>query len=227
MKNLLVVCLGLILFSIDSSAQVQKGAILTGGGLNFNMRNDKEEFSVLSSIVYDKYKTTFMTLNPRIGLFISQSTLLGVGLTYEHTNIDIRYSSNGAFLGPSIEKRNVLFVNPYFTKFNNISDKLYFTTTINGLVGIGKGKFGEDDEIETNIFGFRVNVSPGIVYFISERLALNGGIGQLFYNYEQETLATDIGLPAQPKNKNHNYGLSFSLNTFRIGLQYYLHNGGE
>jgi hypothetical protein len=223
MKKLLI-AFGIIIISSNLHAQVQKGAILTGGSISYNGTNNKDEFSVNSGFVLDEFKRNFIAVRPQIGFFRNESTLLGIGLTYEHNSMEQLSSFNGSPNTPFVEKSNVIFINPYLTKFSKLTDKFYFTTTINLLAGFGKGKYGENDELETNIFELRANVTPGLTYFISSKWALRGSIGQLFFNRKQEKIATDIGLSENPKNVDNNYGLNISFNTFSIGFQYYLNN---
>lgn len=223
MKRLLI-ALNISIISGNLLAQVQKGTILAGGSISYNGTNNKGEFSVNSGFVLDEYKRNLIAIRPHIGFFTTESMLLGVGLTYEHNSTERRGSFNGSPSTPFVEKSNLILINPYLTKFSRLTDKFYFTTTINLLVGLGQGKYGENGTLETNIFELRVNITPGLTYFISNKWALRGSIGQLFYNRKQEKIATDIGLSEDPKNVDNNYGLNVSFNTFSIGFQYYLNN---
>ncbi len=224
MKRILI-AISIITISSSLNAQVQKGAILIGGSFSYSGSSDTNEFSVRNSgFINDEFKRNFIAARPQIGFFTTESILLGIGLTYEYSFLKHHNSFNGIPNTPFIQKSNIIFINPYLTKFSRLVDKLYFTTSVNLLAGIGEEKFGENGEVETNIFEFRINITPGLTYFISDKWALRSSIGQLFYNRKQEKLTTDIGLSEDPKNINNNYGLRLSFNTFTIGFQYYLNN---
>ena len=153
--------------------------------------------------------------------------LFGIGLTYERNSSERLNSFNGTPSSSFIEKSSSFLINPYLTNYSKLTDQLYFSTSVNFLAGLGKGKYGENEELETDLLELRFNIAPGLTYFISEKWALRAGIGQLFYNWKREKISTDIGLDEDPKNKDNNYGVSFSFNTFRIAFQYILKNGAN
>ncbi|MEM7551979.1 MAG: hypothetical protein AAF363_20015 [Bacteroidota bacterium] len=95
--------------------------------------------------------------------------------------------------------------------------------TFNFLIGFGKSRFGEGEDLEANILDIRANITPGITYFLNSKLALNANVGQLRYNRRRERLDID----SEPENLDQDYGVSFDLNTFSLGLQYFLRNGSD
>lgn len=220
--------MGMMTLTLVSYAQIQKGAILTGGAFSFNKRKNETEFTLGNDISLVEFgrKSSFIAIRPQIGVFSSASTLLGIGISYEHSASERTVYFNGDPMIVS-EKTNTYFINPYYTKFGQLTDKLYFRTSINFLIGLGsdKGKYLEGLETRSDVFEFRLNVTPGLTYFISEKWALSGSIGQLFYDRRQETLTTDLGGSEQPRNVDVNYGMSFSFNTFSFGFQYLLATG--
>ena len=223
MKSLISVLFCLIFFS-QATAQVQKGTILTGGSFSFDNQKNTEEFSVFSSFVLDELERTFITARPQIGFFANESTLIGIGVAYEHNSFERLSSFNGSPDDPLVEKSNIFLINPYLEKYSKLTDQLYFTTGISFSVGLGARKYEFTDELETDIIALRFNISPGLTYFISNKWALSAGIGRIFYDWEREQISTDIGLDPNPKNIDRSYGVSFSFNTFRIAFQYLLNN---
>ena len=233
MKLLLTPFLFLFLLS-TITAQFQKGTTLTGGDVSFNGQTVKEEFSVFSPIVNEELKRNFLAINPKIGFFTSESTLFGIGLVFERNYTESLISFRSISDDPpfsntstTIDRDFVFLLNPYFSHYQQLVEKLYFTTNINFLVGFGGGKYRVDETIETDLIALRFNVSPGLTYVVSEKWLLNAEIGQAFYNWTRESLSTDVGLSEDPINRNNNYGLSFSLNTFSIGFQYFLNSVSE
>lgn len=234
MKKLLII-LFIGILSINLNAQIHKGAILTGGYINFQGTDDSVEFPLYSSVYSDYYlkrKTQYAAINPQIGFFATESLLLGIGLTYEYSKHDQQNSySNSYYSGSSstFDRNNVILINPYLTKYSRLMDKLYFTTTINFLAGIGKEKShqtnqDEYDELEANIFDLRINVTPGFTYFISEKWALSGSIGQFYYMHRREKLKTGHDLSEGLTNVENDCSVVLGFNRFTIGVQYYLNN---
>lgn len=219
MKKLIIIFIAGIL-STTLNAQVQKGVILTGGYVSYYGYNYSDKFpgsNYSEFLDYDfKRKIKHATISPQIGFFISETTLFGIGLTYEYsmndqqTNYSRSYYSNPYnYSSSTFDKDNLILINPYLTKYCKIMDKLYFTATINFLAGIGKEKSHQTsqydyedseyningyDELESNIFELRINATPGVTYFISDKWALCGSIGQIYYKHRREKLKTDLDL---------------------------------
>lgn len=223
-KVIITICLSIISFT--SIAQLQKGAILAGGGITYMGRNASDNISVQPGPYQNDLKSTFLSIRPSIGFLISESTLFGIALNYEYQSTVNELVLNGNSLDPRIQKSSIILINPNLTKFIQLSDKFYFTTSVNLLAGLGKGSLGENNR-ETNILDLRINVTPGLTYFISNKWAIQGSIGELFYNYKREKILADINQAEGEKNGDHRYGLSAQVNTFRVGFRYYLNNDSE
>jgi hypothetical protein len=223
-KVIITICFSIISFA--SLAQLQKGAILAGGGFTYMGRNASDNFSTQPGAYQNDLKSTFLSIRPNVGFFLTESTLFGIALNYEYNSIVNQIVLNGNSRDPGIQKSNIILINPNLTKFIQLSDKFYFTTSVNLLAGLGKGSLGENNR-ETNILDLRINVTPGLTYFISNKWAIQGSIGELFYNYKREKILADINQAEGAKNVDHRYGLSAQVNTFRVGFRYYLNNDSE
>jgi len=223
MKKTILLLLTLTI-SQFATGQINKGAILIEGTVSFNKSETENEFSVNSSFVTDELKSTFFAFRPRIGFFTSKTFLIGMGLNYEHNGYEYKTSYDGTQGTTYSEKSNIYLINPYIRKFIQLKENIFFTISGNAFVGLGKVKYGENSEIKSNILDLRINVAPGFTYFVSRQWAVTANLGQLFYSYKREKLATDIGLSEQPKNIDKDYGVSFQFNTFGVGVQYFLRN---
>ncbi|MEM8898593.1 MAG: outer membrane beta-barrel protein [Bacteroidota bacterium] len=207
-------------------AQAEKGTMLIGGGIGFSGLNDNVEFSAgFSPFISQEFESYSLAVRPQIGWFLNENTLLGVGLSYEYAAFEQKFTDPLFVEVQSSQTSNLVLLNPYLIKYTELTDKLYFTTTFNLLAGIGRNDFENDREIESNLFVVRLNISPGLTYFFSEKWALNAGIGQLFYNRIQETLQEDGGSGDEPRNVENTFGASFDFNTFTIGFQYFIPAG--
>ncbi|MEM6765189.1 MAG: outer membrane beta-barrel protein [Bacteroidota bacterium] len=203
--------------------QAEKGTILLGGGIGFSGFNDTEEFSAgFSPFIGSEFESYSFSVRPQIGWFLNESTILGVGLAYEYASFKQKFTDPLFVEVESSQTSNLVLLNPYLIKYMDLTDKLYFTTSINLLAGIGGNDIENDREIESDLLVIRLNVSPGLTYFFSEKWAVNAGIGQLFYNRIQETLEEDGGSGDEPRNVENSFGASFDFNTFTIGFQYFI-----
>ena len=90
-----------------------------------------------------------------------------------------------------------------------------------------EGDYVDNYKSELKIFEYRLNISPGLTYFLNDKWALNANIGELFYSHTKETPDDYKGGSEKPKNIEKNYGLSLKFNTFSIGIQYYLRNNSK
>lgn len=225
MKNIMSVLSFLMLYSTICEAQIQKGAILLGGDVSYNGQSKKEEFSQINYLTFEEYNSNYFAIRPQIGSFISSNTLLGIGLSYEHERTKHKVANSGNST-PYEWRENMVFINPYLEKYLKISNQFYFTLQFNLMAGFGNVKEGENNEEILKLSELRVNISPGLAYFISEKLALTCNVGQIYYNRKTEHLVDDSN-DDNLKNIDQNYGLSVNFNTFSLGLQYFLKNKGE
>jgi hypothetical protein len=234
MKNLILVLIVLFGITLNSSAQIQKGAMLIGGNVSFNVQEINHEFWPMSKILDNNSdKITFFSATPQYGIFINESTLIGMGIFYEYSKNEEKYIDPISFgEEEDIYKSNLVFINPHIKKIFKVKENFFVTTNLNFLIGFGKIKieshyWPDKGEIEINLFEYRLNVSPGLTYFLNEKWALNANIGQLFYSHQKETPDNYTGFSEQPKNIHKDFGLSFKFNTFSIGIQYYLRNNSK
>ncbi|NOU61393.1 hypothetical protein [Marinifilum caeruleilacunae] len=203
----------LLLFSItilsSLHAQIQKGSVITGGYLNYNT-NDVSQKPNNGGHTFTDIESNNLTLAPQVGVFVNESTLIGLGLTYEHTKNKSSYESMYYNSESYEDKRNLFLINPYLTKYSKLKDKLYFTTRLNLMVGFGKHE-------ESKLLAFRANATPGLTYFVSDKWALTCNVGQIYYNRMRSKLTTE---DFTNKSIDEDYGLRVSFNTFTVGFQY-------
>lgn len=216
MKNLFVF---LFLLSLNIGyAQIQEGTVVVGGGLNLNGESGKT--------VYDNY--TNKRSNGNIGFsasyekFKNPSTAFGFFMSYGYNNNSGEYQfDNGTEPQTYGYREHMIYVGPKISQYIQIHEKLYFTVQGDLSAGFGQRKYKETDE-KSNIWSVGLNIRPGLALFLNENFALNAGIGNLFYTYQSEQAVEENANGEQPKNTDNLYGLSFNVNTFTIGLKYFL-----
>jgi hypothetical protein len=219
-----------ILCPVLSFCQIQKGAIVFSGGGSYNSADQSyyiyrynNSGSLEAKSVSDR--SSFITIQPSVGLFVSPSFMVGAGLGFEYQGAKyFNINPVSGAIDPGKRNRGIVSLNVFFKKYIPLKDKFYFNAALSISGGLGAAKYSTSDtDLRNPIFSARANLSPGFTYFISNKWAITSGFGQLYYNYTAEKLDQD-DVQEDLKNKTNQWGLSFQLNTFSIGVQYFLRN---
>ncbi len=213
-----------LLISSTAFSQLTKGALLLEG--SGNVGSSKSESEELGSVVSNNKQFSF-SLRPSLGIMISEKWMLGAGIGYDYGSSSSEYT----YLSQINEQTsNAFLLNAFLRRYAKLNDKLYFTATLNAGGGLGTIKAEMDDDVsdpettDYDTYQASISVAPGLTYFISTKWAITGSIGQLYTNfYWRKT--EDEG--EENKNFSSSTGLNFRLNTFSIGVQYFLRNGTE
>ncbi len=227
---------------INLNAQVKKGTILIEGNINYSTVNlYKSYYSNYNSYGsgYNSYgygssygnqyssryveaKSHSFNFSPKVGVFMSESVIVGVGVNYNYV-----YNKNDYTQRPMTKykyRENVVSLNPYLTNFHKLTDKLYWSSTLNLLVGLGGSDLsvysGDNVEIDTDIFKLEANYSLGFSYFVSDKYALVTNFGRIYFKREEMTTSPTVGEDFD--NSNQSFGLDFSWNSFTVGVQFFL-----
>ncbi|MCT4645313.1 MAG: hypothetical protein N4A74_10035 [Carboxylicivirga sp.] len=193
MKNL-IVTLTLTLIMSSAHAQFQKGMKEVGG--SFLYSTDKREHNYNSNSSESETKT--LNLNPKFGYFITNSSVLGLGFSY---NFD--ESSND---GEVIDESKSYAFNPYYRNYQKIAAKFYYTSTINLLIGFGNTKTNNDQTYDLN--QFKISFNPGICYFLSEKVAIRTSLGEIAYHQNKLEGDDNEKIKSEYKGVDFNFGLS-------------------
>ncbi|MBS2101025.1 hypothetical protein [Carboxylicivirga linearis] len=209
MRNLLILII-VLANAINVTAQGQKGMIELGGQLSYTL-SEYEDIYYYNLETYD-YKSQRFVISPKIGWFVSSSSVLGFGIEFEYIKNE---RSNSI---PDESKKHLFSFNPYFRNYQKIIDKLFFTTTID--LALGFGQESNEDYYTTDIFTYSINARPGISYFLSDKWALKTNFGSLFYQRTNKKITEGVE-GKQPELKDSDFGFSFSMNSFSLGVGYY------
>lgn len=228
MKGLL---LGIIigLLSCNLTAQITSGSVLFSGNANYN--KTKNDQNLPSNPIVELESESFSVL-PSFGFFVNNSILIGVGLKAEFESnsylIQRTESSFNPFLPSTYtiqtsykEKTRMFYFNPFFTRYNGITERLYFTTAFNLLIGSGETRGGTVQSYTSKNKELSLNFTPGLTYFFSPKWAINGSIGQIYYRVRKESIPnTTNTINNNNETEDEEFGVDASWNSFRIGLQY-------
>ena len=215
MKNLLII---LFLFSASTAfSQIQKGTKVVGGGLNLSGQSNE---SVYSESDWASSTQNSFGISGSYEKFKNSTTAFGVflGYNYYSNKSEYDYDTNTNTYG--VQTHMVNF-GPNITKYISLRDNLFFTVGSGISLGIGQRKDIETDDKST-FWSAGINASPGLAFFLNDNFALSASIGSLYYRYSAEKSKEENSNGENEKDTHHNYGLSFNVNTFTIGLKYYL-----
>jgi len=207
MKKLLFI-LSLIIGLSSVNAQMQKGTNELDGSFSFS---SSEQTEWISHIFDNRtVNRSYFYLNPKIGWFISESSVLGFGLGY-HFNKTTYDDSDNEY------KTNMFSIRPYFRNYQKITDKLFYTTTVTVFYGIGKEEIWSDKEADLTEYG--ISASPGITYFLSDKWAIKTTFGKLHYKESKSEI--DSSSDEVRENKTKDLGFELRLDAISFGASFY------
>ena len=222
MKTVLITLCALTMAHLSYS-QINKGALLLEGGLSFSQSDYNNEHNTADMTISYEGKSTIFSLSPRIGYLTSETFMVGMGIGYSFYGSKIE--SSDPLSAAAVTNTNIFSISPYVRKYIVLSDKLYLDVTGRLSAGMGWSKDKMNSEKKDDIFIVGVNIIPGFTYFVNPKWALIANVGRVYYDYSQrKSERTDSNSNSNSKNVDNQFGVSFALNTFGLGVQYYLRN---
>ena len=172
-----------MLMTSAAFGQIQKGDVRIGGNLSISKSENPG------------FEANRFSLNPNASFFISEQTSLGITLGFSNQK-----TNNGG-----TEQKTDQFAYGVFARFyKSMGDKFY--------VYLQPGITLADGDVNgTDFSSFSFNVTPGLAYFVSEKIALEMGLGGFFYTSQ------DVG-----GVDSDNYGFNINLTGFTLGASFFL-----
>lgn len=219
-----------LLLGIHSFAQFNKNRIMINGRCNFYSDKQERENSMnnnLSAFTADKISEGNLNLN--IGYFLTDNFAIG-GIFGTGLNKNIHSES---FMGShsSLTATNTSFYSGVFLRYNQMikQSKFGLFFQLNNLYGTGKM---DEDRIYNGIpdpglykstnHMFKIGVTPGLMYFITNRLSIETSIGDLSYI---SSVSKNGPIGATEVQRASHFNADFSMATVYFGLTFYL--GGK
>lgn len=211
-KHLFALTVGLTIVCI-AQAQIKKGDILLGGGINFNSQNTKPPPNLAVT------NQTAVNVSPSIGIATRDNQLIGFNLAYAHAktentgNPTAKTDSYGAgfFLRryKTLGSGFFLFAEGNFMGYYIHQKNNYYT---------GVGNF-----TDTKGYNLSLNFYPGVAYAINSHVQLETGFQGLFYASYGHSKTTITGY-SDMKSNDFNLGtaLNNSLGGFMVGFKWLL-----
>ena len=214
MKNLksillLVVTFLLLVIPSNSYSQIQKGTYSIGGNIFANYQSSNQ-----SGITFLSYN---LSINPNIGYFISDKTMVGIGTGFTFSNFDQESSNYKSTNSTYTYSLNLFYRKYWFEQQNKVG--FFMQTSISPGIRHSNLQTNNNTSDPNSVvngvladdFVGTISINPGIVYLINPHLSVETTYGNLIY-----TLTA--GMPHMP---SHSVNLSFNISTFNIGFRYY------
>ncbi len=207
MKTTIILILAVLLtLSTNLNAQTDQGTIMIGGSvglMSMTIKNDNTDITT---------KTTSLELIPRAGFFVADNFSIGVGVgvssitsksEHETFDFDSKTVVTGFEFAPFARYHAMLGDHGGIFAHGEIS---YTSTTTK-----------EDDEKAGNGSELSIGVSPGVIFFPTERLGIEASFGFLGYVSEKDN-------PEGSDNDvvTNTFGLLLNANTLNFGVHYYI-----
>lgn len=222
MKKLYLFSL-LIFIGILSKAQISKGTVLLGGGLNFTTTTQKTYIGGVPSGA-SPMKSTYVSVQPSAMKAIGNNLLWGINLDFSYQaqpdNYDMHYNEYG--IGTFIRKYKPLGHGFYLFGQSGL-DFTYGDQRISYPPGYSDSY----TEIKNAIFS--LGFSPGIAYAINPRWQVEVLLSDLFYaDYAHDTETdlvanNNIAPPATNVEKTNGFDFGSNLSTGLTGLTLGIH----
>ena len=225
--------LAMFLFaSTVSYGQIQQGKVMLGGSFNFKSGKTpiKQTFSFTNSSGYESYelntqaKSNSFSFSPKLAYFINENLSLGLSTGLSINTNEIRFSAD-SFLGGTKFKTKTLSISfgpnaRYYKMFNERfgmygQAHLLYTKNRTKIEREEKRENRDNTSLESTSEDYNLGFSPGLVYFLSEKFALEASFGQLGYQWTNE-----VGAGDEPVTEEFIFDVSTS--SLRFGFKFFL-----
>jgi hypothetical protein len=210
-KTFMIVALALT--AMVSEAQISKGTIAAGGSFNF----DRTGTSVQAgSISVQGPSYTFFELTPRVLYYLSDNLAVGG---------EIGFVMQSQKQGTASERTSVFTLAPMARYNLPVTER--FGLFVDGRMGFGFGgtkeTVGNRTEEGPSVFRFDLGVSPGMLYFLNEKIAIEARFGRLGYSAESQTETETYGNTTSTfKSSSGNFILNLKTTSLGFGFLYYI-----
>ena len=198
MQKKVLLVLAVIICSLASRAQADKGDWLLGGsfGVNFGSNNSGSGTTNSSN----------SNLTPELGVAIAKNSIIGIRGGFNYNT-----SKNGSAKQTSTSYS----AGAFWKKLFAFTEKAGWYSDLGAGFTYGKTSNTNFSNYETSSNGFFASLAPGVYYKPTKKIFLNAGVGGIAYNYSKSEV---VGF-SDTKSSNLNVNL---LNYFTFGVSFIL-----
>lgn len=217
----------LLLLSMQSFAQLNKGRIVINGNANYFKSNT--DGALFDNIQNYKGANSITNTNLNVGYFVSNNFAVGIKGSFSTTRGSYATVYNTGSRN-SQKNKSLFFSSGVFVRYNHVlgSSKFALFLQLDNSYNWGNGRsetidtpinFPEYVSVNMNKSkGYSANLAPGVMYFINDKLSVEASLGSLYFS---STVTTDH--PSETiTNKSTGVSANFSASTFYLGLSFYL-----
>lgn len=214
MKNILI-----ILFTVMQSTafcQGLDGKLQIGGNASFYFNQRQNEDPDNSFVGENNYRQQGVSVFPQVGYFIKENVSVGGRIGYSRSIFDQQIINASRVTVLDSESTSSIFrIGPFVRYHIPVTEQFYFFAQANVEAGFGNTKRTNDENtIEEDVFTFEAGIRPGILFFLTEKVGIEGSFGFLGYHMN------NANLNPEPVTITREFG--FEMSSFLIGLQFYL-----
>ncbi|RTQ47501.1 hypothetical protein EJV47_18955 [Hymenobacter gummosus] len=225
----------LLLAAAGTQAQTAPGTFLLTGSLGYDSRVD-ETSATQSSPIKRTVKNSQLNLSPRVGVFVANRLAVGVqaDLSWQKAEMPDAYYSSPSGLpqfADRTDRSKGASIGPFVRYYQMLGEKMGFyghlaggytraqgSTTYEGPASYNNGKYVTKG-------GF-ANLTPGLVYFPSNRIGLEVSLGNLSYS-SNTGKQEEPALPDAPQTRTSYFGARFGLSQLLLGVSCHLGGGSS
>lgn len=178
---------------------ISKGTKFIGGSFSFS-----------TSKTEDSYQSTGASIGPLMGFYIKDNLALGGALSYNTGTTEYLVSnSSTSYSG--------IGLSAFLLRNYRVGNNLFFTLQPQASLGFSKQKYSNISATNYSNFDLGLSISPGFMFFINRKFALQTSIGSLGYSFnrrKQENID-------EPTN-THNFGLNGALSISSFSIRYFI-----
>lgn len=212
--RILQICV-LLITTLVYGQQQERATIIKGTkeislSVNYGTQKNKEEGASATP------RLTNFLLAPSIGFAIKNNLVLGAQINYIYNREKSKGDDFIIQFTPDVKTYGIGFF-PYIKKYVPLSKTLWFNIQASiGYQYLNQEEFNDDYVIDEH--QFRIGVSPGVTFNLSDALALKVDVGFLGYStsrFEDSRVDSDV-------SKQENFDFSISSSEVLIGLVYFI-----
>lgn len=166
-------------------------------------------FSLYSTTTDDTYKYTEFSIGPGMGFYIKDNLAIGGFLTYNFTE-------NGQPITDQFSSFSSIGLNAFVLKNYKITNNLFFTLQPQLSLSYGKQDFPFPNN-DYSSFNFGLGISPGVMFFVSKKFALQTSLGALSYSHIRRKVESGV----EPTITN-SFGLNGALSVSSFSIRYFI-----
>lgn len=189
------------------SAQTEKGSFFISGKTNLGFTSNTIKYKAQGQ-TFDGSKTNTFTISPNAGYFIVDNLALGLALDYKtsttktKTGTEIESPYDPTFTNGTKEKQTTLSIIPNVTYFfSEGKTRPYLNTGVGFANTKNKNNYtmyNSSGDIlfsssETKNDGFVWTANGGLIFLITENIALDLGLGYTNYSFKNDGVKINSG----------------------------------